>query len=122
MFYKHITFIYFHVLILNKTSKVINLSKKIHFNNFDLPTVEKTVLPHMVYNLDGNEYYVKTKKAESSDKKVGVGCLKFGDYEWLIKNSWGFLLPADCTDYMQKNYYSTFQTMTVLPNELQTAD
>lgn len=32
------------------------------------------------------------------------------------------MLPADCTKYMSQNYSSTYKTMTVLPEELQTAD
>src|SRR5574344_1362875 len=122
MFYKHITFIYFHVLILNKTSKVINLSKKIHFNSFDLPVVDKSVLPHMVYNLNGNEYYVKTKKAETSDKVKGRGIINYNNIEWLIKNLWTLLLPSDCSYYLKNNYANNYQTITILPNDFNDID
>src|SRR5574344_690240 len=122
MFYKHITFIYFHVFILNKTSKVINLSKKIHFNSFDLPVVDKSVLPHMVYNLNGNEYYVKTKKAETSDKVKGRGIINYNNIEWLIKNLWTLLLPSDCSYYLKNNYANNYQTITILPNDFDDID
>ena len=94
------------------------MSKKIHFGNLDLPTVDNTVYPRITINVNGTEYYVKTKKAETADKTKGKGIFKFGDYEWLIKNSWGKLLPADCSYYMQNNYASTYRTMTALPEEL----
>ena len=93
------------------------MSKKIHFNAFDLQTVDKATLPHMVYNLDGIEYYVKTKKAETSDKVNGKGILKFGNYEWLIKNIWTIVLPVDCTNYMSKTYNNIYSKFTQVPDD-----
>lgn len=98
------------------------MSIKIHFNNFDLRAVDKSILPHIVYNLNNNEYYVKTKKAEASDKINGTGCLKFNNYEWLIKNHWFIILPSDCSLYMKNNYTNTYQTITILSDEFDSSN
>lgn len=63
------------------------MSKKIHFGNLDLPIVDNTVYPRITININGTEYYVKTAKADSTNKQAGTECIKIGDYEWLIKDS-----------------------------------
>ena len=101
------------------------MAKKLNVKGIELPLLEETdttTYPRLTVKRDGITYNTKTAKADNTNKKAGTECFKFGDYEWLIKNSCGKLLPDDCTYYMQTNYTTTFRNMTELPDELQDVD